>query len=321
MKYLFNIILLMSSTVLLAQGPYADRAGLAGSSAMHKDSSAFIGWASQCLVQRGLQDTADASSGYATVGTASSAIGKAGLNGVVSLGDGGKAILQFDYPIYDGPGPDFAVFENSFSPTFLELAFVDVSSDGQNYFRFPAHSLTDTTQPIGGFGAVDPTNINNLAGKYVANYGTPFDLQEISNSPLLNKGQITHIRIVDVVGSLSENFATYDTAGRAIQDPYPTPFASSGFDLDAVGVIHSSITSIRENSLSTIKVYPNPVEDEINLLGVIQKVDFQLSNASGKIIKNGTTQNRIAVNELESGFYFLKIIENQQLRVIKIIKK
>ena len=65
------------------------------------------------------------------------ATGMAGDGRVVSLGDGGVAILTFDTPLSDGPGPDFAVFENAFLETFLELAFVEVSSDDVNYFRFP----------------------------------------------------------------------------------------------------------------------------------------------------------------------------------------
>ena len=36
------------------------------------------------------------------------------------VGDGGSAILTFDTPIANGPGFDFAVFENGFSDTFLE---------------------------------------------------------------------------------------------------------------------------------------------------------------------------------------------------------
>ena len=51
------------------------------------------------------------------------AIGAPG-NGVVSLGDGGYALLTFEKPIKNGID-DFAIFENSFSDTFLELGLVD----------------------------------------------------------------------------------------------------------------------------------------------------------------------------------------------------
>ncbi|MFN6048554.1 MAG: T9SS C-terminal target domain-containing protein, partial [Bacteroidota bacterium] len=62
------------------------------------------------------------------MGTAAGAEGPAASNGVVSLGDGGIATLTFDPPITNGDGFDFAVFENTFLDTFLELAFVEVST-------------------------------------------------------------------------------------------------------------------------------------------------------------------------------------------------
>ena len=47
---------------------------------------------------------------------------------IVSLGRGGSITLLFDPPVRNGEGVDFAVFENSFSDNFLELAWVEVSS-------------------------------------------------------------------------------------------------------------------------------------------------------------------------------------------------
>ena len=116
---------------LLAQFPGA--AGTSGSTAIYKDSSVFIDWASHAKIIRGYQNISNPSAGYATVGDSISVTQKAGLNGVVSLGDGGIAILTFSNPIVNGTGFDFAVFENSFNDFFLELAFVEASSDGVHY--------------------------------------------------------------------------------------------------------------------------------------------------------------------------------------------
>ena len=57
---------------------------------------------------------------------AAEALGKAD-DAPVSLGDGGYAVVTFDKPITNGPGYDFAVFENGLNDSFLELAFVVVS--------------------------------------------------------------------------------------------------------------------------------------------------------------------------------------------------
>jgi hypothetical protein len=227
------------------QGPFPPAAGQPGSTAIHKDSPLFKTWAIGFELERGWVNIADTTvyaggSNKASFGHPSSALGQAsGISTeVVSLGDGGSITLTFSAPIINGPGFDFAVFENSFSDNFLELAFVEVSSDGSRFVRFPATSLTPYNTQVGSFGTIDPTNIHNLAGKYRGGFGTPFDLSDLADSSGLNINNIRFVRITDVVGSITPPFATYDAQGNIVNDPFPTPFTSGGFDLDGVGLIN-----------------------------------------------------------------------------------
>jgi hypothetical protein len=294
--------------------------GTVGTSAMFKDSSAFIGWASNCVVTRGYQDIAITSGGYATVGLDSNGTNKAGVNPVVSLGDGGSAILTFTSPITNGVGYDFAVFENSFNDVFLELAFVEVSSDGINYFRFPSTSNTQTLTQIGPFDNTgDATKINNLAGKYRANYGTPFDLQELYGTNGLDLNNITHVKVIDVVGNINAPYATYDFTGNPINDPYPTQFASCGFDLDAIGVINQSVVGLTKEELiaASIVVYPNPATEEINVLSNRFQINtIVLLDINGRIIEK-TMEPKINIKELEIGLYYLRINNSDGSSIVK----
>ena len=95
---------------------------------------------------------------FVSSGNSSMAIGFPG-NGIISLGDGGEAILTFENPIMNGNGWDFAVFENSFSDTYLELGFVEVSSNGHDFYRFEATSLTQDSIQIDAFGSVNTEKI------------------------------------------------------------------------------------------------------------------------------------------------------------------
>ena len=104
-------------------------------------------------------------------------------------------------------GYDFVVFENSLNDHFLELAFVEVSSDGIHYVRFPATSNTPTDKQVGGFGSLDPTKINNLAGKYRIGWGTPFDLSEVEGDDKVDVNAIRYVKIIDVVGSIDTLYA------------------------------------------------------------------------------------------------------------------
>jgi hypothetical protein len=258
-RFLLSVLFLSLGVFpLLAQ--YAPAAGIPGTTAIHADSSIIQFWASSVSVQRGWMNLADTALGRANFGNDTAVFGKAD-NNVLSLGDGGIATVQFEHPISNGPGWDFVVFENSFDGAYLELAHVEVSSDGQHFVRFPSHSLTSDTPQVQAFGTLDPTKINNLAGKYKVMYGTPFDLEAFISLSSVNINQITHIRIVDVVGSVQSIYGSQDTAGNLINDPWPTAFASSGFDLDAVGVIHSPVNIPSPEHLSEntqVSLFPNP---------------------------------------------------------------
>lgn len=154
---------------------------------------------------------------------------------ILCLGRGGAVTLSFDPAISNQSGPDLAVFENSFQDTFLELAFVEVSTDGVVFERFDSESLTP--DPVGPFGSMDPTLIHGLAGIFMQGLGTPFDLSALANHPQVLSGAVSldaihFVRIVDVVGDGD----TLDSSGNPIYDPYPTA-GSAGFDLDGVAVL------------------------------------------------------------------------------------
>ena len=154
---------------------------------------------------------------------------------ILCLGRGGSVVLAFEAPIQDGPGPDLAVFENSFSDFFLELAFVEVSSDGVIFARFDAISLTP--DPVPPYGTMDPALIHGLAGTVAKGFGTPFDLAALANHPAVlsgavDLGAIHFVGLIDVVG----DGGTADSLGGPIYDPYPT-MGSAGFDLDAVAAL------------------------------------------------------------------------------------
>lgn len=245
-------------------GPYAPAVGEPGSTAVARDSAAIVGWATGVVnytpgwVLAGdhslgniseISEDTDSPNPFPTFTDPARALGKADVVadtfstfGVVSLGDGGAVTLEFAQPITNGPGFDLAVFENAFSNEFLELAFVEVSSDGTHFYRFPSVSLTSTQGLEDGqaddFSQLDPTDLHNLAGKYLGGYGTPFDLADLAGIAGLDISRVTQVRILDVVGSVNPLYGTVDSQGRLIKDPYPTRFGSGGFDLDAVAVLH-----------------------------------------------------------------------------------
>jgi hypothetical protein len=212
---------------------FAGAAGSETSTAIGKDDAGIVGWA---------QGYSDLSLGSGSTNPdyqdPKKALGPAVGDSfdVISLGDGGSITMHFDPPLADGPGYDLAVFENGFGDQFLELGFVEVSSDGETFVRFDSSYRGDA--PVSAFGMTSPAWLEGLAGKYRQGYGTPFDLNLLRFKPEVQSGEvdlarIAYVRVVDIIGDGSAE----DAFGRTIYDPHPTT-QTAGFDLDAIAALN-----------------------------------------------------------------------------------
>ncbi len=225
--------LLLATAPALA-GPYTD---------LGHAPAEMSAWATSVdAVVRGPQDINVPDSPPATLGAEANVLGAATGNSgdVLSLGDGGSITVHLSSGISNGPGNDFAVYENGFSDLFglfAEFAYVEVASNGVDFVRFETHTVN--TLPVGSFDTTDPTDYDGFAGRHAALLGTGFDLADLAFEPLVQDGtvdvlDVQYVRITDVIGDGS----TFDDFGNPVYDPYATPFSSGGFDLEAVGVIH-----------------------------------------------------------------------------------
>lgn len=294
-----------------------------GVNGVAKNASSIVAWGTSVSVTRGYLDINNKPSGVVTAGADNNVIGAADGT-IVSLGDSGVAVIQFANPILNGPGADFVVFENGFNVSanndFVELAFVEVSSDGSHFFRFPAVSKTNSATQVASYGTMDVALINNLAGKYVGNYGTPFNLDDLPESTLLDKSNITHVKIIDVIGSIY-GVVSKDSLGNIINDPYATNFASGGFDLDAVGVIHQNVTTstISKYTNASIEIFPNPTTDYVNIKSKkSSSMDVRIYNAIGLQVWNQEINDevRLEVSSWTAGIYYIKV-QDETISFIK----
>lgn len=327
-KRLSILLLALVPVTLWAQ--FAPASCFPGTTAMHADSSAFVAWATGCTVERGPRRIDRPNSPMVSFGDETLAIGQpGGTMDVVSLGDGGMATLTFESPICNAQGPDFAVFENGLHPDtdstmtlyFLELAFVEVSSDGEHFFRFPAVTHVQYETQLENADGINPAQIHNFAGKYEAMYGTPFDLDELEDNVLLNKDKITHVRLVDVVGCISiDSCARMDSQGHVVNDPWPTAFNSGGFDLDAVGVIHDlAHNDVTENESDLVVVFPNPVKDQLFVKADgLQSVE--VFNLVGQKVMS-SSDAVVDMSVLMEGLYLVRVMADGMPITKRIVKQ
>jgi len=170
---------------------------------------------------------------------------------VLSLGTGGDVTVGFDVVITDGPGADFTVSENGIvfaGGTFAEVAFVEVSSNGVDFARYPSRYVGPVgpqpafgTMPFGTYSGLTgglpglANIVTNAIDPFdpVVSGGEAFDLAELRPHPLVLSGAVDvsaihFVRIVDVVAGVDR-----DSTGRVIEDNGGT----SGADIDAIAVI------------------------------------------------------------------------------------
>ncbi len=141
---------------------------------------------------------------------------------IISLGRGGEMIIEMiDYLIFDGEGADFIVFENPFAAgeeTFAEPAQISVSEDGETFVPF---SCTLDDWPYAGCAGVMPVFANpdensidptdpETAG------GDSFDLADVGLSV------VRFIKLEDKTTEIN------------------CPVCTSGFDLDAIAIVHGT---------------------------------------------------------------------------------
>lgn len=264
--WLALVFLVLASTFVaqdICAGPFSPVAGTQGSTAVSRASPDIAAWATS------FRDYLPGTNLDANWKTPEKALGQATGDAfdIVGLGDGGQITLGFNGRIVNGAGYDFAVFENSFSDTFLELAWVEVSSNGTDFFRFPGFSLT--ASPVGGFGSIDPTNVDGFAGKYRQGYGTPFDLHTLAGVPGLDIDDVRYVRIIDIIGDgrVLDNWPSDLGGPHPIYDPYPTS-GSAGFDLDAVAVLNFEEASAPEPRRGLIATLLRQMPDVFRVVAV-----------------------------------------------------
>ena len=117
-------------------------------------------------------------------------------------------------------------------------------------------------------------------------------------------------------------------AGLAV---HPSMTTSYVMELDVCGTLSYDTvtvtihpTGINTQSIDNVKVYPNPVKDELAVDGLQQNTKYRLLNTLGMNIRQGFLNqgsNHISLSQLSPGIYILELTsqysQKQNVRVIK----
>jgi len=115
------------------------------------------------------------------------------------------------------------------------------------------------------------------------------------------------------LATVAENLATWDKACDVSQ--------FYGETEDYSILITEESMSTAEINKNTISVYPNPVQDFLNIQTNSNVKSVVIANLEGKVVIN-STQSKINMSHLNAGIYIARIeLENGEKQTIKVVKK
>ncbi len=78
----------------------------------------------------------------------------------------------------------------------------------------------------------------------------------------------------------------------------------------------SAIAKINDG-VENISIYPNPVQDILNVNGLSKNTPIRVYSVSGEVINVSNTEGKVDLSDLKTGMYFLEIDNKQRIKFIK----
>lgn len=87
--------------------------------------------------------------------------------------------------------------------------------------------------------------------------------------------------------------------------------------------VSNTLTVSEAGNVKSVKIYPNPVEDVLNVLNVSANSSYEIFNAPGQLVSKGTIgDGKINISTLVEGVYFIRISSSKEEKsTTKFVKK
>ncbi len=176
------------------------------------------------------------------------------------------------------------------------------------------HGTDDSTVPFGSdvlvfFGVfeIDTVHGSETVAAQADALGIEncFEIQE-------GQGHVPHVSntlYYDTLLSISSNFLSY--------------LVCPNVELDCEYRDVEIVSSVDEHYLVGISLWPVPVQDQLQVSGLETQTDYQVLDASGRIVSNGTipaAQSQISTEDLSKGIYLLYLRNNEGSLIERFIK-
>lgn len=242
-----------------------------------------------------------------------------------SMGFGGWACMQLPYTVFNGPGPEFYIFETTWQnqpcPSYPEKALVSVSADGTNWSSQvlickDALSIPGTSNAIDlsgfepGFGVVNYIRFQDASNP--ADFGGGADGFDIDNiyiaqAPPVQPGQTRQAFNCGQIAAQARRALPENAVGQMIDGGIPEEM----FPLQITGA--------------------NPVNAKLAFSATIAEeggYSYSIRNSQGVQVINGeltgslysTPTAEVETSSIPTGVYFLTLSSRSGKETVKFVK-
>ncbi len=141
---------------------------------------------------------------------------------------------------------------------------------------------------------------------------------------------LSPVEILIVYNSFSNIWIIYDatqvyfentsTSFMTPADGWTPSTACSPGDTVTLISENSGVLPVEEQNFSNITIYPNPSNGFINISNLKETSRVRITNITGQIVKDvmvGVNDNRIDIQELSQGFYFVELEGKKTIKLLK----
>lgn len=226
---------------------------------------------------------------------------------------------------------------NGRSPDFSEVFIIDppeidgVYSYTQNTSfepEYPSYIYSDMSENPSPFYSAILSGAQKLANGNIliceGRKGYFFEIDANENKVWEYKNPVNSVN-----GSIATQFDTSVVSSTFRATKYPRDYAAfiNNDITPQLPIENNSNTdpcdalSLESENINYVKIYPNPVDDFINLnISTTENFKTEIFNILGKKVFEGKNQTKIDFSLYEKGIYFLKIKSGFDNKVLKVLK-
>lgn len=264
---------------------------------------------------------------------------------------GGVTVTGGTLKTVDGLGDSYTLTVQALEQTEVTIVLTDAIKDvSPNTNKFAGKTLTYKT---GDFTAPTVVEVSPVPESVLANNHPVFKVT-FNEDVKIGTGNLTVYKVNTTTPVLTLPISSAQVSGKVVTLTYTYNATTGGLDKDSryyvlvsetaitdvagnkfVGVSNPSdwtfktgawLTGIEPNPNSSLEfvVYPNPFVDYVNVKNASELSKVVVTNIAGQLVKEVVNPTeRIQLNELRSGIYFMSLYNNDNVvvKTAKIVKR